>query len=254
MRKYNEVVRVAVNNNFNCTDEEFKQLKEYQEKYPDRYFFVNSNIKTPDLLAINDHYDTKIVITANPDLSVDHKFIHKLYYIPPDRVGFIRVKWLPGYPEIIDLSDQLLYDDFPVVLTIQRFNSKKSLQIWTDLEHYKFEDNRFRLVGDALKEVHEYVDSKSEEGLRAYICDRAGLGCGGCGLCSTLTTGKALKISSLNLSSSGRCPHSCIDCYAKTMQHFVEACGHTPIKYDVIKQNHKQKGATAHIKKHRKAA
>lgn len=249
-----EVVRVATSNNFNCTEVEYRQLDKYLKRHhPNKYFFINSNIKTPKLLNINKH-PYKAVITANPNLHVEHTLIRRLYDIRPNKVGFVRVKWLPERPPIKDLINQLLYDDFTVVLTIQRFNNKKSLQKWTDLKHYTFECNRYRLHGPALEEVEMYVDSKKEEGLRAYICDRQGLGCQGCGLCATLTCGEDVRISSLNLSSSGMCPFNCPDCYAKTMQRFAKACGNAPLKFDVIKANSKQRGTTKHIKKVKEAA
>ena len=85
-------------------------------------------------------------------------------------------------------------------------------------------------------------------GYGAYICDRKGLGCQGCGLCSLLVTGQKLPIKSVNLSSSGLCPYNCPDCYAKTMQHFSKAMGHNPLAFDKIAANDKQAGHLKHIK------
>ena len=55
-----QVVRVAISNNFNCTDKEWKQLDTFTKANPDKSFFVNSNIHTPKLHTVNDH-DYKVV-------------------------------------------------------------------------------------------------------------------------------------------------------------------------------------------------
>jgi hypothetical protein len=87
-----------------------------------------------------------------------------------------------------------------------------------------------------------------------YICDQLNLGCGGCGLCSTLTTGQSLPIYTLNISSSGLCKYNCCDCYAKTMQHFLKQINMPVIHYNWIHMNHKQSGRTEHIRHAKKAA
>lgn len=249
----NEVVRVATNNNFNCTEKEWAQLDLFAQMYPQRYFFINTNIKTPKLATINEH-PYQAVITANPDLVVDPSLVKRLSTVEPSKVAFVRVKWLPDTPEHADLIEDLLEEAHDVVITLQRWNGKKTLGEYTSLEHYKHSCSKYRLCGEALQQVHDYVDELVEQGHSVYICDRKDLGCGGCGLCARLTLGKAAKISSLNLSSSGICPYSCPDCYAKTMQHMNRCFGHQPIAYDVIKQNAKQAGKTKHIKNAKKAA
>jgi len=240
---YMEVVRVAVSNNFNCTPKEYKQLDEYAKKNPHKYFFINSNIRTPSLLNINNH-PYKVVLTANPDLKVDWKLIERLYELDPEKIAFTRVKWLPRNEEIKNLALELSMAGYPVVITMQRFNGRASLRKYTELEYYKWSHNRFRLHGVDLKALEKLVDDNA----RMYICDRKGLGCGGCGLCAKLSLGSTdVRISSLNLSSSGICKYNCPDCYAKTMSHFAVSCGHTPVKFDSIKQNSKQAGKTKHI-------
>ena len=168
-------------------------------------------------------------------------------------MAFTRVKWLPETPDHTDLIEDLLEEAHTVIVTIQRWNGKASLNEYTSQEHYKYECNRFRLHGEALQEVEAFVDHKASSDMPLYICDRKGLGCGGCGLCARLTLGTVVKLSSLNLSSSGFCPHSCPDCYAKAMQAFQQHLGHNPMTFDVIKQNAKQAGHTKHIKNARKA-
>lgn len=236
------VVRVAVNNNFNCSKREFDQLDKIAAEHPEDIFFVNANIKTPNLLKINDH-PYKAVITLNPDLVVNPRHLSKLYKIDSRLLAFTRIKYLPEHPEINNLIREVSLT-YPVVITLQRFNGIKSIEQYVPdfRKFYKFSHNRFRLSEESLKEVLALVGSN------VFICDQAGLGCSGCGLCSTLTTRENHPIHSLNLSSSGECPYSCVDCYAKTMQHFLRSINLPTIHYDWIHKNTKQSGKTAHIK------
>jgi hypothetical protein len=244
------VVRVAVNNNFNCTVAEFAQLDELAKLHPHSVFFLNSNIKTPNLLKVNDH-PYQVVVTLNPDVDIKDNLVQRLYHIASDNVAFVRIKYVPHHPEIIDLIHKVS-ESFPVVITLQRFNGKKSIStIVPDYpNHYMFSHNRYRLFGDSLKEVESLVKPDNN----IHICDQLGLGCGGCGLCSTLTTGESYPIYTLNLASSGICPYSCLDCYAKTMQHFLKCINMPVIHYDWIHRNHKQTGRTQHIRDKKKAA
>lgn len=239
---YKAVVRVAVNNNFNCTEKEYAQLDALVKKYPQYFFFTNSNVKTPALSAINDH-PYRAVITINPDLTPTRLQIERLYGLKPDKVAAVRVKWLPYNSEIRELLRDLSRENYTTVVTLQRFVSKKMLGRYTDPAYYEHSCSRYRLAGDALAQVEKTVDELHARTGRAYICDRRGLGCGGCGLCSELTVGKSLPIKSLNLSSSGLCRYSCPDCYAKENQIRTQGKIHT----DVVYQNHKQLGITRHI-------
>ena len=243
----NKVVRVAVNNNFNCTDAEYQQLDTFVDAYPDTLFFVNTNIKTRRILSLNDHPYLS-VITLNPDIIIDDKLVKKLEGIDPHKVSFVRIKYIPNYPEVVDLIREVS-GDHTVMITLQRFNGKKSIAQFVPnyREHYKWSHNRFRLFGESLIQAEALADNN-----RIYICDQAGLGCGGCGLCSKLTTGENLPIFTLNLSASGMCPFNCVDCYAKTMQHFLSKIGMPEIHFDWIHMNHKQSGRTEHIKENKK--
>ena len=240
-----KVIRVAVNNNFNCTAAEFNQLYELEQAHPDSLFFINSNIKTRNLKKINNH-SFQAVITVNPDILVDPKLVGRLYDISSNKIAFVRIKYIPNHPEILELIRDVS-KTLNVVITLQRFNGLANLEKYVpDYRlHYKWSTNRFRLYGDSLEEIEKFADRLP----RTYICDRAGLGCGGCGLCSMLTAGRILPIFTLNLSSSGICPFSCVDCYAKTMQHFLRSINVPVIKYDWVHMNHKQSGKTAHIRK-----
>ena len=240
-----KTVRVATNNNFNCTNKEFKQLDALTLANPESVFFINSNINTPELLRVNEH-PYKIVVTVNPTLLVRQECVERLYQINKDLVAFVRVKYIPEHPEIKSLITKLAKDNYAVVVTVQRWNGVEALLNWTRLEHYTFSHNRFRLSGIALKELQDFVDSFKEE--KVFICDRIGGGCGSCKLCLMLTSGEETKLSSINLSSSGICQFNCPDCYAKTMQAMSRAFGYQPITYDRIKANSKQAGYSKHIK------
>jgi len=243
---HKSVVRVAVNNNFNCTPAEWAQLDGYKAAHPDKYFFVNCNVKTPLLRTVNDH-PYKAVVTLNPDLIVRESELIKFYSLDQERIGFVRVKYIPDSQPIVDLIQELSEAQYKVVITVQRFNSKAMLTKYARLEDYHFDNTRGRLCGEALSRVQALADTTPG----VAICDRQGLGCQGCGLCSKLTVGQDLPLASLNMSTSGICPYSCPDCYAKTMQNFRIKIGLYAIKYDVIKQNDKQAGRTEHIKKAR---
>jgi|WetSurMetagenome_2_1015567.scaffolds.fasta_scaffold19810_8 hypothetical protein len=238
-----KIIRVAVNNNFNCTTNEFKQLDILSNKHLDYFFFVNSNIKTPYLLNINDH-NYKAVITVNPDIITDN-LVQRLYDIAIDKIAFVRVKYIPGDQAIISLI-KTLSKKYQVVVTMQRFNGKKSISQYVPdyTNHYTWSCNRYRLNDKSKEHMLTLLSTFPN----TYICDRSGLGCQGCGLCSTLTLKKKLPVYSMNMSSSGLCPFNCTDCYAKTMQHFLKSIGVPSMRFDWIHQNEKQKGNSEHIK------
>src|SRR4030042_1158341 len=119
------VVRVAVTNNFNCTEEEYAQLDTFKEKYPDDLLFINSNIKTPNLLAINDP-PCQAVIPLNPDLVIMDNLVNRLYDIASNKVAFVRIKYLPGWDYILDVIDRIA-KDYKVVVTMQRFRARNTM-------------------------------------------------------------------------------------------------------------------------------
>ena len=240
------VVRVATNNNFNCTNKEFKQLDDLNLTNPDAMFFINSNVNTPELLKINEH-SYKAVITVNPTLIIRSESVNRLYQIDKSKVAFVRVKYIPDHPEINRLITKLVKDNYAVVITVQRWNGIEALLNYTKLEHYSFSHNRFRLSGEALNELQRFIDSFGSD-KKVFLCDRIGCGCKGCKLCVMLTAKVDCEMSSINLSTSGICKFNCPDCYAKTMQSMSRAFGYQPIIYDRIKANSKQSGRTTHIK------
>lgn len=240
------VVRVGTSNNFNCTVGEYRQLDKFAAQHPDYHFFVNCNARTPRLSTLLDH-PYKAVITLNPDLNPDPRVTARALEVAAS-VAFYRVKWLPDRDDIALLVSEAL-SLAPVVITPQRFNSRATMERFgVDKACYALECSRFRLHGEALKKLHGFVEVYTSCGLPLYICDRKGLGCLGCGLCATLNGKEGTELKSLNLSTSGMCPYSCPDCYAKAMQHFLQATGTSPVRFDTIMKNKKQKGSTQHIK------
>lgn len=241
-----KVVRVAVTNNFNCTAEEFDQLDTFTKRFPDTPFFVNSNIKTPHLPDTNDHC-YPVVVTLNPDILVDPNLVSRLYDIASERVSFARVKYVPEHQEIVNLILEIS-TTHNVVITAQRFKSTASASKYVqDVDkHYQqyAKGSWLRLYGQSWQDLLALEGSNG----RTYICDRDGLGCGGCGLCEKLTFNTGWELFSLNLSTSGICPYNCPDCYAKNLQSKLIKWGHKPINFDKIARNKKQSGDLAHIR------
>ena len=237
------IVRVGINNNFNCTDDEYSQVRGFKFVKPNAHFFINSNIKTENILNIN-NYDYQAVITVNPDITVDRALIERLYKVDKDRVIFVRVKYIPNDRTIKELIRELSEKGYTVVVTVMRFLSNKSVNAFSKKDYYNYKFTWLRLKERYFHLLEKFVNTMDN----VYICDRNGVGCQGCGLCSKLSTGKELEIYGLNLSTSGICPFNCVDCYAKKMQYVLKCFHKSPMNYDVVKKNMKQKGSTAHIK------
>jgi len=240
-----QVVRVAIANNFNCTNQEFKQLDYFASVNSDSKFFINSNINTKNLMNVTKH-DYKVVVTANPNLFIDNEKIKRLYEIR-NKISFVRVKYIPDDVKIQKLIKKLSRS-FNVVITVMRFNGYRNLDKLSNRKYYEKSFGKMRLKSRYYKDVCRYADSLK----RVYICDRKHLGCSGCNLCSTLNNEKTENLSSINLSTSGICKFNCVDCYAKTMQNFIVKCGNNPIEFDIIKKNKKQKGTNKFILSHKK--
>ena len=225
-----KLVRISTENNFNCTDTEYNQIKSFETKYPTKTFFVNSNINTPKLDNIKNHKH-KAVITINPDLVVDLNKLKRLEAIK-HKVSFVRVKWLPYNQSIKDLIIQLS-KRFKVVITVQRFRNYETMIKFTSRNYYEWKHNYFRLNENCFQQLVDFKNGLSN----VYICDENHKGCIGCGYCSRFNGGESNDIQELNLSSSGVCRFNCPSCFAKCIQKYTGR-----IAFDVIKQNDKQKG------------
>jgi hypothetical protein len=237
---YTDIVRVGVANNFNGTDKEFNQLKYFSGKFPNKYFFVNSNINSKGLKNISVN-PFKAVITVNPNLVVKDipAILAKLNPIK-NNISFVRVKYMPDNADILNLIKVLVDNNIPIVITNQRFKSRKSMAKYSNEKYYKHKNGYFRLSVEEKSKLESIVDSLN----KVYICDRKGQGCQSCGLCSKLTSGFDLPIASMNLSTSGICPFNCPDCFSKASQkqYADKLTGKVKISFDKIGKNSKQKG------------
>ena len=153
------VVRVAVNNNFNCTPIEWSHLEQFNADQPHLYF-VNCNIKTPLIETINRH-DFKAVVTVNPNLTINRKDVARLYEIDKSLVAFVRVKYIPNDRGILELAKELNSKGYNVVLTVQRFNKTDGAvkYIGNDYrKYYTWGRMRWRLNQSELDKVIKFAD------------------------------------------------------------------------------------------------
>lgn len=224
------IVRIATANNFNCTESEFNQVRDFELKNPGKRFFVNCNINTPLLSNINLH-GNNAVITVNPDLKIPAT-LPKLNTVKKYKISFLRVKWLPHNAEIKNLIRKLS-KGYKVVITVQRFRNMETMNKFSKKEYYTWSHNYFRLNDTEYQKMVSFKNSLDN----VYICDEKKLGCPSCGLCSHLNGGNTNDISELNLSSSGFCRFNCPSCFAKCIQKYTGA-----IAFDKIKRNSKMKG------------
>ena len=251
-----KLVRVAVRNNFNCTSNEWNQLDSMMTDKSNQAskFFINTNIKTPNIKTINDN-NVPVVLTMNPDLSVNPKYMHILNSIKKDLVSFVRVKWNPESEEIDSLIEELTSQNYKVVITFQRWKSIKSsanngISEVTLRKYWKWERSYFRLT----QEVKNNIQSKYSHNKNVYFCDLDGNGCQTCGTCNNIENAccngltynnSELLLSSLNMSTSGICKFRCPDCFAHECNQQNVFKGNSAIAFDIIKQNDKQKNKAA---------
>jgi hypothetical protein len=219
-----KVLRVATFANFNFTDKEFEQLDDISEDRPEYRTFVNTN-SYPKLRG-----KYPAIVTINPALK----------FVPPkgdtDIIKAVRVKYIadarPEVEQEFNKSVNWAYKkDIPILVTYMRFKKLSTLKKYTRTygkqnSHYKWEGSYYRQV----------VKKTWELDLFNY-CDLKDKGCPSCGNCAKLPFGiPKAKFYSINLSSSGKCPYNCPDCFAKYLQNWGGLC------YDRIIQNSKQEG------------
>jgi len=166
MSNVKEVVRVGINNNFNCTSDEFTQVEGFKLVRSNAMFFVNSNIKTPKLLEINNH-NVNVVVTVNPDITVDRKMVNKLYKLDQAKVSFVRVRYIPENESINKLITELSEKGYKVVITVMRFKSNDSLSKFTKKSHYDFTFSWLRLKKEGMENLEKFIGSLKN----VYICD-----------------------------------------------------------------------------------
>lgn len=235
------VLRVGVYNNFNFTDREITELKQYEDKYLP---FVNSN----SFVTIKADYPS--IVTINPYLTS---------WQPPEgdltNLKACRVKWVEGATDVVHTAqmesiDWCLSHSIPVLITFMRFASKQSLKqfvVESCTHKYNFAKSYYRLsvasCADVLSRLVDYANSRGQLAGLIYACDLQGQGCPACGNCARLSYGKDCEVHALSLSCSGdggACIFHCPDCWAKRMSKFAT------FKYDSVTKNNKQKGKTSH--------
>ena len=141
-----KTIRVATLNNFNFTQEEYNQLKQFGNN---KNIFVNSNIfpistKNNDFINAQNY---KIVLTVNPYLKISRNAIGKLLLLDSKLVSFVRLKYIPN-EECNLLYKKLIALNYKVVLTVMRFKRKDSFHktIPEDKRHmYTYYKGFFRL-------------------------------------------------------------------------------------------------------------
>ena len=220
-----KVLRVATFNNFNFTDQEIKQLDEIAEEHQEYHTFVNSNSYS----KLRGKYPA--VITINPALK----------FVPPkgdfDIIKAVRVKYIadprPEVEEEFNKSINWAFKkDIPILVTYMRFRKLSTLKKYTKTYgkqnvNYQWEGNYFRQITKKKWDLDLF-----------HYCDLKDMGCPSCGNCAKLPFGLVkAKFFSINLSSSGKCPYNCPDCFARNLQKWQ-----SNICYDRIIMNSKQEG------------
>jgi hypothetical protein len=216
-----KVIRIDSFTNFNYTDEEFEQLKEWDDK---GRVFVNSNSfvvirgSYPVVMCVNPYLDR--FVKPKGDLSIIRAIRVKYVYNPKPEVR----------KAFIDSVRWGLERGIPILITYMRFRKEETLLKYAQSHtNYVFQKNYFR---------QQYRQTYNHQGI--HYCDINEMGCPYCRNCAFLTFGITdldIDIYSVNLSSSGECNFRCPDCYVNT---FKSWCG--GIKFDKLLQNSKQQG------------
>lgn len=228
-----QIVRVAVSNNFNFSAAEFEQLKTFEK--PGRKFFVNSNaflpIKSdlPSFITLNPYL---VPVKLKGDLS-NVKALRVKVWLKDGKLAFEAVKAL-RYARLFKI---------PILLTLQRFSSSAEKALYTgNGEEYIFDAGYYRPDKNAQKAIISIA--RSIIGRKTYVCDEKGKGCPTCGNCARLSYGEQkTEVAGLNLSTSGQCKFACPSCFAK--RNAARAGG--KIAFDKVIKNRKQQGKTRHV-------
>ena len=222
-----QILRVATFNNFNFTDNEFAQLSEIEDIYPEYHIMVNSNANP----KIKGKYPAFICV--NPHLN---KFIEPKGDI--ELISAVRVKYVADAQLFVkkafnDCVRWAYKHDVPILITYMRFRKLDTLKFYTKCSpgYYSWQKNYYR----------QMIRKTFDLDLFKY-CDINEKGCPSCRNCSKLTYGyKDAKLCGINLSSSGYCTFNCPDCYVKPIIQWRGS-----ILFDKVTQNSKQLGHAAY--------
>jgi hypothetical protein len=212
------IIRVGEKNNFNMTENEFSELKQYEQK---GQMFVNSN-------SFN-KIDSRLpsIITINPYMTFQ-KPIGDL-----SKVKAFRIKmWISdftdytaGQIEALEFADS---HNIPVLLTFMRFRSKKTFQKYSNAKAFYVWNKNYYRPTKRTQKILKLIAKRHAKKVR--ICDEKGTGCKDCMNCTDLTYGitEDVTIKALNLSMSGvkdnkgnkgLCKYNCPDCWAKIVTY-----------------------------------
>ena len=210
--------------NYNQTLQEAEQLQKWAQ---DNRVFVNTNAK--DKLT----EDYPAIVTVNPDLD---RFIEPTGYISAIRA--VRVKWVAGATKQVRKAITMgihwaQAHGIPVLVTTQRFRRRATMEKFTTEKGREL----YKHIGNYLRPTVKPNLGKKDRP-KVYYCDRSGKGCSDCGNCGKLTYSTTDTPISLDLSTSGKCPHNCPDCYAKILLGFTKS---KQPRYDTLKRNRKQR-------------
>lgn len=255
-----KIIRVGVMNNFNFTQREIEELKNYEKSgnlFVNSNSFVNIKADYPSIVTINPYLKfveptgnlsnikacrVKVTVGANDETEIEEKraIIWCAEQGIPILITFMRFKRLTSMERFVnpDKKSEFVYDKGWIRPTAKAKQTyKKCVGEW--LENIMAEDGSCR----------KRLPTQSRRML--YFCDESGKGCPSCNNCIRLTYGEEAArdgmVWSLNLSASGddgRCLFSCIDCFAKEC---LNLCKSRRPACDRLIRNRKQKGLTKHV-------
>lgn len=236
-----DILRVAVANNFNFTQEEFRALESLN--WPKEKMFVNAN----SLVTITSDYPS--FITTNPYLDSFSRPTGDISNIRACRIKYV----FDGKPKVRQAFKEALVwsldHGIPPLITFMRFASRESMGWFTldsDISNYKFVGGYWRLTDSgkaaAVEQIEMIAKAASLDAAMIHYCDLAGDGCPTCGNCGKLAfpnLNSAFRLYGINLRESGdagNCIFHCPDCWAKRLGNYRK-----PV-YGKITQNSKQRG------------
>jgi hypothetical protein len=231
--KIEKIVRVATLNNFNFTKPEIEQVQQLQAKHG--RVFVNSHGRTR-LQAVG----FPVISTLNPNITDFAPLKGETADVAAVRVKYVHSPI--GREALEACFEYCAAKGFTPLITLFRFRRRKTRKLFLDsesLQHYSYTGNFLKLTESGKRSAVRHIMERAEAwGLDVEFCDSKGGGCPECGNCAKLTFGVDLPVYEVNLSSSGQCPHNCVDCFAKLL--IMKNQGR--IGFDTVKMNSKQKG------------
>jgi len=243
----NVLVRVGTLNNFNFTSTEVNHLNLLSKIYPNKIFFVWSNVKSynkmykknkKEIDNLFKNSNIKLGLTVTPNLEfikpVTSKNIDNIIYkfVLNNKTNYTRNK-------VIEYAKK---HDLNVLLIPLRFKKTENFNKYvSDTDKYVYIKPYIKLSKHAFVEFAYYTKQMYN---KVYTCDLLHLGCTSCYNCYRINNISVVRnFESINLSTSGKCPYNCIECYAKHCLDRTQG----KIRYDIFTINTKMKG-NQHVK------